>query len=759
MEETGIPAVRAAATLLRTDMAESAPTSDAADSAESGSILGYLQTFWRRKRALSVFLSIGFAAGMAVTLIQTPGYRARATVEIQDMDEDFPTIREGAAPPKTYSALADIKTQIEILRSKALIKRTLAKLRPGKEKTGAQASSTEGGATMGFWSDLKGRFSPKLSPEEEAVRSAARRLDIQNVAHTRIVHISFDSPDAQWAAQFVNTLASEYISSNMEARWEMGRFTNDWMQKQLEDLRAKLQQSEDALQQSARKANLVLTSERQNLSEEKLQQFQTELGKAQAQRMEEQARYELASRSDVETLAGMIDDAILRKYQMKLAELRHQEAELSTVYLPQHEKMQRVSEEIRNIHAALQQQREGVLKRIRSQYDEAAQREAAVKKAYSDQARLVSNEAEIGIPYNILKREVDSNRQLYQAMLERVKESSIRSAIASSNVRLVDTADPPSEPYKPTPVINMALGILSALLVGGVWVISRQRADRSLREPGEAKLYFNARELGVVLSANGEPRRWFPHSKRNAEATISIAGTARRPATDRVELVTWDEKPSPTATSFRGVLTSILMPEPGGGPRVMVITSGSPGEGKTTVTCNLGISLAKIRQRILLIDADLRRPRLHEIFGVSNERGLSNVLDEQGGENDVDSVIHETWIPGLYVLPAGPINPLATDLLYSVGLPAIVRRLRLRFDRLLIDTAPVLVVPDARVLGRLSDAVILIARSGVTTRDSAQAVRQQFMDDEIAVLGVVLNAWDPKLSINNGYGYAQRRSD
>jgi succinoglycan biosynthesis transport protein ExoP len=365
---------------------------------------------------------------------------------------------------------------------------------------------------------------------------------------------------------------------------------------------------------------------------------------------------------------------------------------------------------------------------------------------------------EKSIQYGILKREVDSTRQLYDAMLQRLKEASIAAAMRASNIRVVDTARAPLSPYKPDATRNSALGVLAGLFLGVALVVMRERADRSIQEPGDSTFYLNLPELGVIPSAQAARHRlYYLRRKQIGEpAAPAETGLVKSDGPDRVELASWQHKPSLVAESVRAILTSILFSgDNGNRPRVLVVTSGSPKEGKTTVVSNLAIALAEVHQRVLLIDGDMRRPRLHEIFGVGNERGLSDILKENVAlaESGVAGAIQETKLANLFLLPSGPASNSASTLLFSRQMPGLLKDLQRQFDSILIDTPPMLQMPDARVLGRLADAVLLVIRAGHTTRDAAMAARQRFEEDGTPVLGTILNDWDPKSSGGSYYGY------
>ena len=392
--------------------------------------------------------------------------------------------------------------------------------------------------------------------------------------------------------------------------------------------------------------------------------------------------------------------------------------------------------------------------RIRNDYEGAMRREKLLSAAYASQTHLVSAKAEEAAHYNLLKRDVDSSRLLYETMLQRLKEASIASALRASNIRVVDPAERPSIPYKPDVRRSITVGLLAGLCVGVVIVVLRERADRTLQDPGDPAYYLNLAELGVVPLGNLLEVKG---AKRPAAQTVLRIENGKAPtpvvSDDRMELVAWTRKSSLLAESFRTALTSILFSgQNGDRPRVLVFTSASPKEGKTTVVCNLGITLAEINHSTLLIDADMRRPRLHSVFNVSNHHGLSNLLLEEMplDASKLESVCLPTSIPHLYVLPSGSSRHTASSLVHSPRFPELVKLAREKFDTVVIDTPPMVNISDARVVARFADAVILVLRSALTTRDAALLAKRRFAEDGIQVLGTILNYWNPQTP---GYGY------
>jgi capsular exopolysaccharide synthesis family protein len=409
---------------------------------------------------------------------------------------------------------------------------------------------------------------------------------------------------------------------------------------------------------------------------------------------------------------------------------------------------------------------------------------------------VVSEQAEKSIQYNILRREVDSNQQVYDNMLQQVKQASVSAAIRASNIRVVDPARIPPKAYSPDLLLNCGVGLFSGLLVGISFIVMRDHADRTLRRPGDIVSWTNSPELGIIPSAAYETGRRAHEALRRAlspvrgsapdaaeESAIAAVGsggpenltigsaktggeTVVRPhaeADRRVELMTWNSKPSMFAEAFYTVVASVMFRgENGSRPRLLVFTSSSPREGKTTVVSNLAIAMAGARQRVLVIDADMRKPRMHELYGLPNERGLSSLLMEKSmdeGSLDIspcdrmDGLVMKTFIPYLSVLTSGPSTHAAKNLLYSPVLADLFEKFKLEYDMILVDTPPMLTMSDSRIAGRLADGVIFVARVGQTTKEAAIAAHQRLADDRIKVLGTILNDWDPRKSPDGYYGY------
>jgi len=717
------------------------PSMESAASPGYDSLLDYWNILFRHRKTLLSFALVGLLGATVISLVQTRIYRVRTSLEIQG--NSFPENRGSADSAGSYSTPESyMETQVKLLQSESLLEHVIDKLK-------LQDQPATG------WRVLTFRRQPK---KEELIRKIQRNLTVRTSGNSRLLEILYESPDPKGAADFANTLVSEFIELSQEERWKSAESTAEWLTNHLNIMKTQLEQSEAQLQDYARTSGLTFTSERENLAENRLKEIQNELSKAQADRIATQAKFEGAKSKPADSLPEILEDPTMREYRQRLTDLQRQYAELSATLTPEHYKVQRVQAQINELKYQMLNERRNVLRRIGNEYESARRREALLSKAHTEQEKVVADQSEKAIHYDTLKRDVDSNRRLYETMLQKVKETSLTSAMRDSNVLVVDRARPPLLPYRPNLPMNTAIGLFSGVLLGFGFVLLQERIDRRISAPGDAQVYLDLPELGVIpLDELAVPRQssGAVHLHRSTQ-TRPTEAVLRSHLSDCPELATWKRKPSLVAECSRTTLTSILLPNQNEeAPRVIVLTSPCPGDGKTTVACNLSIAVAEIGRKVLLIDGDLRRPRLHKVFGVPNNWGLSDVLWSGTSLETVPilDLVRETEVSGLSLLPGGSRgNAIPSNLFYSPRMSRLLARLRKEFDMAMIDAPPMIHLADARVLGRLADGVILVVRSGETTTESALHARQRFAEDGTRVLGAVLNSWDPKSSPRYGYG-------
>jgi len=724
------------------------PRETNAESDDFQALLQLLQVVWTRKWVLAATVAVGSLIALGLSLYTTPRYGAQTTMQIETVQEPF-----GAG---MFSEDPTLITESQLLSSQTMRERAAKELR----SRGAPPPPRVVGLLTALRSALGLQEPATAAGWDEAVGMAAGKLRVITQRDSHIVQIQTESVNPQAAADYTNTLAEEYIKRNQEQRWEAYQSTGDWLNQAQNETKAKLERSEKALADYAKSRGLLFTSETNNVSEEKLKAVQSQLAQASADRILRQAIYESSLSSPTESLPEVLDSGPMGSYQVKLAELKQQLAELSTTLTPEHYRVQRVQAQINELEAARERERTNIIKRIRIEYEAAQKRENQLLKNFDDQSKVITDDQEKLIQYNILKREVESNKALYQTTLLRGKEASIASAMRTNNAHIVDRARISRLPGAPNVPLNLALGSLGGLFCGAVFIIVRSRTDVRVHAPDALGAMLSIQQLGVIPSAKVDPevralaRRSRSKIDKGGVAKMLFKSETTNPS-ESLELVTWTRNRSILAEAFRATMTSILFAHENGSPcQVLLITSPSPQEGKSTVLSNLGVALAEIGQRVLLIDGDTRLPRLHTIFDVPNTYGLGDILSERTpvGDYSDEMLTRTTAIPGLHVIPAGPARSQQLRLLYSTRMKELIQRARGSFDIILIDSPPVLSVPDARILSLAADAVILVVRAHKTPSGAATLAASRFQEDGRPIFGTILNDWNAKASGDPSYG-------
>ena len=711
------------------------------DDNPSFSLLDYWEGIRRYKLMILAFVAMGAMGGLILSFLQTPMYRAHTSLEVEDLNENFQNLKDTDPTAQIPSAESYFQTQVKILQSREMIELVIDKLN-------LMQSMAPHKHFWSGWIHHNAEPNPALQ-REQVVDGIQKSLTVQAWGESRTAEIFYQAPDPKLASDVANTLVQTFIDESREIRWNSTQNTAEWLTGHLKELQKSLDSSQAKLQDFARSTGIMLSSDKQdvaghNISEDKLKQIQDELSRAQADRTQKQADYETIKNMPVESLSPTLNNPTLQNYLVKMGDLKSQLANLSATYTPEHYKVLQVQAQINDLQKSIDAERSGILRHTQEDYQSAKRREDMLTTAYTEQARTVSDMAGKTIQYQNLQHDVDTNRELYDALLLRIKQAGLAAAMRSSNVVVVDQAKPPVLPFRPNFPMNTALGLVTGLFVGVGFVLMRDRFNRNIESPGLSPAYLRLPELGVIPAARLTSRRiaWLPASTR-VPLQLKGADAASREHANLAE-------------AYRATLTSILLPTlHGQGPRVLVLTSPEAGAGKTTVTSNLGMATAEIGRRVLLIDADLRRPRLHRLFEIPNSFGLTDILriTTPLEEIPVNQLVRQTKIPGLCLVPSGPTTDGLTSLLYSPRLTEFLERVAKEFDLVLIDAPPMLYFADARVLGRHSDGVILVLRSGQTKRDAAILARQRFDEDGTCVLGTILNSWDLK-NPRSPYAYA-----
>ena len=709
------------------------------EASHEGMLEEYSRIYRRHRKLIMLCAGIGLLLNLLLQLPSLPLYSTRTSLEIRSLNNDFLDMRSVQA---TGSNGADndtnLQTQIKLLQSDTLVRqaseRLLTEPHPQSILEEDVLSTMMRAVHMGGHQTL---------PYSSLVADAAKRVKVKPMGLTRLVEITCESYDPKFSAKFCSMLTRTFEENDLENRTNEAQKTSEWLTKQLADVREKVEESQKKLEAAVGGNGLMLSQTTTSSGEERLRSLQDELTKAQADRIQQEALSAVAHSADPATVPEVQDNPEHRAYELKLADLRSQLALLVPALTEQNPKVVRLRSQIADAEAGILRTQNSSAGRQNNEYSSARHREALLQAAYNAQHAIVSADLQKAAQVSLLRRDVDSEQQLYQTLLQRAKEAGFASAMQATTIRVVDPASVPTVASSPQRKLAGLGGLALGSLVGVGLAFYRERTNKIFRLPGDVPRFLNVQELGVIPSTK-RPR---PMNPSNALATTSAVQE------DAIALTRWGDTFSLTAEAYRNVTFSILLADTTKRSRSYVVSSPTAGEGKTTVTSNLGVALSKSRLRVVLIDGDLRRPSLHRPFALRNGKGLRNILR---GEIDLENANTEeiataSHLPNISVVTAGEGAEDVVELLHSPYFGALLARLSRDFDVVLIDTPPILHMADARVLAGQSDGAILVLRAGSTTHDTAADARDLLDHDGVRLVGTILNGFDPTLESGPNY--------
>lgn len=697
---------------------------------------------------------LGGGLGWLVAALQPSMYQARTLLDIRSLNENFLNKEGGSTVNPTGDVLPEsyIQTEIKILTSDSLRQQAL------KHLAGPPQPATKDDASPSFLQSWMGKMDGSSVPYKALVADAGHRIKVRAVGNTRMVELLCDARDAQLAASVCNGLAETYKTYNLESRYKSTKETGDWLQSQLDSVRKRLEKAENDLKVYRGAAPTSEAGADDNLSEEKLRQIQAELSRVQGDRIARQSDYEIALSRPASSLPLAVDSGQIRELRTHLGDLERQLAEMSSTMTPEHYKVRELQHEIDETKRQMDREHSDVINRLKANYDLAASQEAKLQAAYARQSAQVAQQGSKSVQTSMIQHDVDSERRLYETLLQKVDEVGLQTAMHTSTISVVDPAVPPGAPYSPKTFTSIAVGLFLGSCVGLAFSFIRLRSDRSLHGPGEAAYHLQLRELGVIPSVENRSFRGLIGRSRpavqkpvmqSASETIVDASVIEdeNSLQGRVPV-----RSTAVAEAFFATMNSLLFTIGNANSRVIVMTSPDAGDGKTTVATNLAIALAQIGRRVVVVDGDMRKPRLHQVFDVDPEGGLADLLDENDSieERAISDLVSATQLPNLFILPTAVASEGTVAKLHSSRLQALLDRLRREFDVVIVDSPPMLHLSDARVLGSRADGVVLVFRARKTTIEDALAAHDCLSQDGIKVLGTILNDWNPRKAVKYG---------
>jgi exopolysaccharide transport family protein len=697
----------------------------------------YIRVLVKRKwTALACLVTI-FSVVAIASLKMTPIYEASGSIEINKPDSGLVNFNNSPTFNVDYYDPTELETEVMILQSDLLALQVVKELGLDRRpefggKTPALPSSldlapdplqADASRTSGLLSSFRGNLKVTLSP------------------NTHIIKVSFRNPDKDLTARVVNTLMSTYTENNFKSRFDSTMQASDWLSKQLVDLQMKVETSQEKLVRYQKEHEILGIDEKQNITTAKLDELNKALTAAESERMDKESVYRLVQSGDADTIASaasVLDAAgtgtqsasgLLEILRGREADVKIQAAELSTQFGPSYPKVAQLNTQLKEIDAQILKETRKIADKIRGQYMAAVQRETMLHDALEKQKQEANKLNESAIEYSILKRDLESYRTLYEGLMEKMKEAGVSAGLKSNNFRIVDVARVPTYPIEPNIPRNLAFAFMLGLTSGVGLAFLLEGLDNTVRTTEQAQMISGLPPLGMIPMGSRAAREG-ANPKRLVIATSKEA----------VELVTQVRPQSQMAESYRALRTSLLLSNLGAPPKVIMFTSALPQEGKTTTSINCAVVLAQKGIRVLLIDADLRRPSIHKTLGMGPRSGLSNVLT--GSATLQQAITLSPVLPNLSVLPAGTPPPNPAELLASPNMRDVLEELRGQYDHIVVDTPPTLSVTDAVVLSPGADAIVLVIRSGHTTKQALRRSRDILMQVNAKVSGVLLNAVD-----------------
>jgi succinoglycan biosynthesis transport protein ExoP len=695
----------------------------------------YLRVLLKRKLTVLTCLAVIFGVVAIASLKMTPVYEAGGSIAINKADPGL--FKDSGTLTLDYYDPSELETEVKILQSDLLALQVIKELnldrRPEFGGKAAPLASTldlapdplqsDSGLTSSLLGSFKGNLKVTLGPS------------------SRIIDIHYRSPDKEMAASVVNTLMLTYVENNYKAKFQSTMDASDWLSKKLVDLQMKVETSQERLVRYQREHEILGIDEKQNITTAKLDELNKELTEAESERMDKEAVYRLIQSGDPDTVASTANtldgggggaasaSGLMEALRSKQADLKIQAADLSTQFGPSYPKVAQLNSQLKEIDLQMQAETKKIVSKVRGQYMTAVQREGMLHDALEKQKQEANKLNESAIEYSLLKRDLESYRQLYEGLLEKLKEAGVTAGLRATNFRIVDQARVPTSPSEPNIPRNLAFAFVLGLTSGVGLAFLMEGLDNTVRTTEQAHLISGLPPLGMI-----------PLGSKSAREGANAKRLVIASSNEAVELITQVRPQSQMAESYRALRTSLLLSNIGAPPKIIMITSALPQEGKTTTSINTAVVLAQKGVRVLLIDADLRRPSIHKTLGMGPRSGLSNVLT--GSATLQQTITRSPILPNLFILPAGTPPPNPAELLASSNMKDTLNELREQYDHIVLDTPPTLSVTDAVVLSQRADAIVLVIRSGQTTKQALRRSRDVLLQVNAKISGVLLNAVD-----------------
>lgn len=712
----------------------------------------HIMDYWRvlvsRRWTIFAVLFTCVAVTLIWTLKQTPVYRATALIQI---DRENPNILSFRGVYEIESATDDtLRTQFEVLRSRNLARRVVEDLKldrlPEFQTQAPSLLSSYRKTVLEFFAVAPAPAKEEPDQLRRVIDQYLDRLTVSPRRQARVVDVSFESENPAVAAQVINAHADHYIKQNLLFKWEASQQATEFLENQLVNLKANLEKAQDALVDYSRRNEILFTGEGQNTAEEKLRQLQEALTEARNDRFRKESYHDQIAAGGADSLPQLMTNALISSLTAQLADLRRERSALSVQLGPLSEDLQKVSRRIEAAEDDLDKEKQRVIDTIEAEYVIAGRNEEFLSKDVARQTEVVNQINAQLTQYDIMKREAQTTEQMYQGLLNRSKEAAVSAGLNASNIRIVDPAEVPVVPVRPRKATNLLLGVMAGLIFGVGLAFFRDYLNDTFQSGEDVTRFLGVPVLGIVPKL-GSVAGSYGYGSRKKLGGVYASGV---PSKSGIDLTTFEAPSSVLAEAYRSVRTSLLLSSADKAPRAILVTSSSPSEGKTATAINTAISLTQTGARVVLVDADMRRPRIHTALSLDTRTGLSSFLS--GGEALRD-IIHTCNVPNLFVVPCGVLPPNPAELILSGRFRRLLDVLREYFDYVIIDSPPLNNVSDARILALACDCVVMVVKASSTSRHQVSQALGHLTPQHVRMAGVVLNDLDVRARSYYGSRY------
>jgi len=702
-----------------------------------------LRIIYKRKWWILSLALVMLVASTLNTLMETPLYRATTTIQIDRQAQRVVDYRDATGQSEIYDDGQFFQTQIELLRSKALAERVMETLRLDLDRKAPAAPATntskEGPkasepAERDDWigrilTTLRKRSEPSVKDaqvlDRESVLGSLRgSMQVEPVPNSRLVRIHVIGADPALAARMANTWSDSYIKTNLERKVDASSYARTFLEQELAKAKLRLEEAENSLVQYTRQKQILGVDEKTNPLNQNFSDFSAALSKAEQDRIRAEANYDEIKRT-LSSSRDLLENKALATFRENKAKLELEYQEQLRTYKPGHPKMVALQAQIDVAEARIQSESKAITSSVeisaKAALDSAKAQEERLRSRVESAKRNILDVQDQGIRYNILKRDVDTSREMYSGLLQRLKEVGVTAQVGTNNVSVVDKADVPLFPFRPDVTRGALTGLMLGLMAGLALAFVIEYMDDSIKFPDEVERFTGLPLMGV----------------------IPMVGASK---SSPIEQATRDPRSS-LAEAYRSVRTALQFSTAKGAPRTIVLTSCTKNEGKTTSAIALAVALSQMGKRVLLVDGDMRNPSLHRAFRTDHTVGLSNILSS---DTDPITVTRKTDFKNLYLITGGPLPPNPAELLSGPGLARMLSPVSSNFDHIVIDAPPILGIADSIIICNHVDATLFVIESSKTRKTGIRNAIRRLRQSGTVPLGAVLTKLGAEMSM---YGY------